>query len=208
MARPKASNRDTRYELLKAAMLAIESGGEHSIRTKAIAEQVGVTEPSLFHFFGNREGLIIAAHAERYRETHLEFFVPYREAVHACRSKQDFIDLCIATMERVFRAERSQARLIRIQAVAGAFSRPELASSIQQTQREVLAVFIDALNFAQSSKWISRTLDIEAYAYWFVGHITGRIFAELDGNPDLLVRMNPFMERIALEALGISRPAK
>mgnify|MGYP002737989964 CR=1 FL=1 len=77
MARPrKDENRVIRAVILREAIAVITESGEQAIRTKSVASAAGVTEPTLFHYFGSREGLIEEAQAERFREMQLEVFIP------------------------------------------------------------------------------------------------------------------------------------
>ena len=63
---------DTRAKLLNATIEAIAAGGESSVRVSTVASAVGVREPSVYHFFKNREALVEAAQIERYRRSYLE----------------------------------------------------------------------------------------------------------------------------------------
>ena len=68
---------DTRTQLIEAAIVAITYGGEGSVRVSAVAAAVGVKEPSVYHFFKNREALVEAAQIERYRRSYSEMLKPF-----------------------------------------------------------------------------------------------------------------------------------
>lgn len=203
MARPKNSTRDTRGELLEAAIRIVETGGEQSLRTRAISEAVGVTEPSLFHFFGSREGLIEAAQAERFRRSQLEMFVPFRDAILACRTKREFVQTVKEGLRWTEDPARIYARQLRIQVLGSAYSRPLLAEQVKTAQRESLLPLIEGLEFAKSKKWIPDAIDTEAMAYWHIGQISGRAFVELDGDPDLYDKIGKHIQRASLHMLGL-----
>ena len=81
---------DTRSKLLNATIEAISSGGEGSVRVSNVASAVGVREPSVYHFFKNREALVEAAQIERYRRSYSEMMVPFEAAALMSESWEDF----------------------------------------------------------------------------------------------------------------------
>ena len=56
----------TRERILDLTISVINELGEQAVRTGKIAELAEVKEPTIYHHFGNREGLIEAAQAERF----------------------------------------------------------------------------------------------------------------------------------------------
>jgi AcrR family transcriptional regulator len=56
-------------KILERAIEVIAEGGETAIRTNTIAYDCGTTPPVLYRAYGSREGLVVAAQAERYRRT-------------------------------------------------------------------------------------------------------------------------------------------
>lgn len=52
---------DTRDTLLNAALATLEDGGEAQFSTRAVCAAAGVTAPTLYHHFGNADGLLSAA---------------------------------------------------------------------------------------------------------------------------------------------------
>ena len=55
----------TAQKLLEAAMRSMDTEGEAGLRVDAVVAEAGVTIPVLYHHFGNREGLVRAAHVAR-----------------------------------------------------------------------------------------------------------------------------------------------
>ncbi|MBU3700811.1 MAG: helix-turn-helix transcriptional regulator [Acidimicrobiia bacterium] len=56
---------DNRTKILDMAVDMIDAGGEAAIRVNHIVAAIGVTPPVLYHHFGSRDGLVIAAQVER-----------------------------------------------------------------------------------------------------------------------------------------------
>ena len=80
----------TRQQLIEATMVAIAYGGESSVRVSAIATAVGVKEPSVYHFFKNRDALVEAAQIERYRRSYTEMIVPFEMAAEMSETAEEF----------------------------------------------------------------------------------------------------------------------
>lgn len=49
--------------LLAVAYRVLEEGGTSALTTRRVCEEAGVTMPTLYHHFGNRDGLLAAVHA-------------------------------------------------------------------------------------------------------------------------------------------------
>ncbi|WP_075301795.1 MULTISPECIES: TetR/AcrR family transcriptional regulator [unclassified Pseudonocardia] len=54
-----------RAQILATALEVFTEGGFHASSTKEIARRVGVTEPTLFHYFGSKQALLAAVLAAR-----------------------------------------------------------------------------------------------------------------------------------------------
>jgi TetR/AcrR family transcriptional regulator len=59
----------TRERLLEMAIEMVEARGEAGLRVDEVATLAGVTKPMVYRYFGDREGLVIAVQAERYRRS-------------------------------------------------------------------------------------------------------------------------------------------
>lgn len=59
---------ETRDALVAAALKVLEQGGEAQFSTRAVCAIANVTAPTLYHHFGNSDGLLSAALAEAFDE--------------------------------------------------------------------------------------------------------------------------------------------
>jgi AcrR family transcriptional regulator len=59
---------ETREALVAAALKVLEQGGETQFSTRAVCAIAKVTAPTLYHHFGNADGLLSAAIAEAFAE--------------------------------------------------------------------------------------------------------------------------------------------
>lgn len=190
MGRPKKDlNRDVRAELLRHTIETLGESGEAGIRTKVIAAAAGVTEPTLFHYFENREGLIEAAQSEWFRKHQLEMFVPLRDAVLRCTTRDEYISVLRKSLIAGFAPEREPLRGMRVAILGSAMTRPQLKASLAKAQADSNSVVNEATNFAKLNGWIPSDINNEAIAYWIVAAMTGRVVGELNYDPVILDSM-------------------
>jgi AcrR family transcriptional regulator len=171
----------TRERLLEVTIAVIESRGEPMVRVKAIADEVGVASTSVYHYFGNRGGLVDAANAERYRRT---LYGPNHEALRAafaeCSSQDDCADLLRHILTLANQEDGMQRRRARVAVLGSAVSRPPLAVQVIAANAEYAKDLAYTFMPAQVKGWIRRDIDLEAAVLWQIGQMTGRIMVELD----------------------------
>ena len=171
---------DTRTRILEAAMSVIEDTGEGALRVQKIAESVGVREPSVYHFFKNREELVEAAHIERYRRSHLEMVRPFQAGAALADNAEDFRRIVKKILSLVYSAEREDIRSTRMSVLGAAQTSPKIAEAIRKINFEVFSKVAEVFATAQEKNWIRKEVDPLAAAYWINGQILGRVMAEMD----------------------------
>ena len=175
----------TRSRILNAAIEMMESGGESSVRLGAIAEGLGIKEPSIYHHFKNRTELVNAAYVEWYWQC-LKTEIPIEAMMVLVESKDDYVWAVRKSMEWSYQPERHHARAIRLSVLGAAQRNHELAVAINDINKKFLATIADAALVAQQKGWLRTDLDPMAIAYWLHGQIIGRAVAEMDpGHVDL-----------------------
>ena len=189
---------DTRTQILEAAMSVIEDTGEGTLRVQKIAESVGVREPSVYHFFKNREELVAAAHVERYRRSHLEMVRPFEAGAALADSAEDFRRIVKKILSLVYAAEREHIRSTRMSVLGAAQTSPMIADAIRQINFDIHSKIADVLASAQEKNWIRKEVDPLAAAYWINGQILGRVMAEMDKERVDLDKWNSVSETAVL----------
>ena len=169
----------TRTRILNAAIAMMDEGGESAVRLGAIAENLGIKEPSIYHHFTNRTELVNAAYVEWYWQC-LKTDIPVEAMMVLVDSKEDYVRAVRKTMEWSYQPERHHARAIRLSVLGAAQRNAELAVAINDINRKFLATIADAAIVAQEKGWLRTDLDPMAIAYWLHGQIIGRTVAEMD----------------------------
>ncbi len=105
----QARSRETVERILDAAAVLLEEDGVDAVTTRAIAERAGITAPSLYRFFADREQVLdalIEQHLER-----LSTFLTEAEAGWTPSSMTEFVEREFGFYVAYFRASRNAARL-------------------------------------------------------------------------------------------------
>ena len=201
-------NDSTQDRLLKAAADAIDKGGETAVKIREIAKKANVTAPSVYHFFGSREGLIEAALAYRYLRGLASIGGDFSAAVYRVKSKTEFTKIAHVFMAQMFSRERQSIRKIRVNVLGSAQSRPSLAKELARAQDMANKTVGESLRYAQSKGWVRKDFDPEMFAAWLTGVVHGRLLIELDGESSKARDWDVIAKRATCQLLGIAEPAK
>jgi AcrR family transcriptional regulator len=169
----------TRERILEAAIAAIESGGEASLRVDAIAESAEITKPSIYHFFGDRDGLIAAAQAERYRLSVVSGLDQAIALTRAATSRDEFEALLPVFVDVAMDSIGALRRAERIQVLGSAVSRPKLTIEIIEATKRAVSLTSELLAIAIHRGWITPTYSEDAIALWWLSLTMGRHLFDL-----------------------------
>ena len=176
------SQRDFRKTILELAIGVIDELGEQAIRTNHLAAEAGTTPPTLYHYFGSREGLIEEAQAERFfrsLQADVGSFVMQLGAVN------DGEGLRAAIGELFLRRDsrdRDVVRWKRMNALGSAFARASLERRIAAVHNEVVARIALALRPFQEQGLIRQDIDLRAVIAWYNGAVLGKALTMLEGS--------------------------
>ena len=175
-----AESLDTRSLLIDATVKELVETGPGSLRVSTIAQEVGISEASVYHFFKNKLDLVESAQIESYRRSYLEMVIPFSAAVDLSDSVEDFIRVVRKLYEMIFSVERHPIRAARIQVIGAAMASPRLRESLNLINREVHEELAEVIRRAQSRGWVNPDRDARAIAYWINAQTNGRVLIEMD----------------------------
>lgn len=173
----------TEQKILDETIRIIETNGETNVRVHDIEVAVGITAPSIYHFFGNREGLVAEAQAERLLRSFQELDRFLDEGIASVNSRDDVRVALRRILQMMFDPSRAQARQRRLSAMGSAEGRPELAVRIAEMCKYFFGDEAIRLKPLQEMGWINQDLDLEAFFFWLSGLILGRVYIELGWEP-------------------------
>lgn len=198
---------DTRERLLKATAAVIDKGGESAVRIRDITKACTITAPSIYHFFGSREGLIDAAQAYRFSRGQRELGLAFSTALYKCRNKKELTELAHRFLDLMFAPERRATRNSRLNVLGNAIYRPELSRELAVAQDLSNKIVGDPLRFAQAKGWVRDDFNSEMFAAWLNGVVNSRRLIEMGGNHPHGSEWDVIAKRSICLVLGIPEPA-
>lgn len=187
----------SREKILELAIDAINEGGEAAVRVNDIAALAGVTVPTLYRYFGSRDGLVVAAQTQRFRLTQNVDTGIFATALSKVKTPEQFRKAILKELPLHFEEDRFELRQVRLNALGSAANRPDLKAAIAQVQFEGASGLAAALKPYQDRGWIRKDVDLLALAYFYMGQILGRSLIEMGDNPVNVKKWN----QISIEAI-------
>ena len=170
--------RGTRERLLEATIEAISAVGEAGVRVDLIADAAGVTKPTLYHFFGDREGLIVAAQAERFRRAVVFAQTDLLAVLQTIETREQYAALLTEGVRLFGSPEGIERRAIRIEVLGSAVSRPVLRKVVNEIAQESATDLARIVDFGRARGWVTETLSSQTMAIWWYGTLLGRHLVE------------------------------
>ena len=196
---------DTQQRLLNAAVRVLDVGGEQAIRVQEIADAAGVTKPSVYHFFGSREGLIERAQVERYQRGFGEIIDAMAQALQRCTTREEFFSVVTDYINLAYSDARKIVRRQRVAVLGSAQSRSALAETLADAQDLTDHALASALRIGQTKGWIRPELDLVVFSDWFLAQTNGRILVDIARDESLEKEWSRISTRAALALLGCPR---
>lgn len=180
MGRVATSELSTRDRLIEAAISVIESDGEVAIRVDRVAELAGFTKPVLYHHFADREAIIAAAQAERFRRSLEIGWRDTSESLLTAKSAEEFLALMRYWIRNFASPDGEERRRFRAEVLGSAISRPVLMESVVEASRVHADLLAQSIAIAQSRGWVVDDVPARDLAQWWVGALNSRLFFEID----------------------------
>lgn len=136
----------TRESLLAAAIAELTARPEADFRIEAILASTGASFSSLYHHFGNREGLIIEAQIAIFKSPISKDLDPFVAATLSVSNASQLKAVMALAIAAASSAQNAKDRAAQIAILAAANSRPVLAEAIAKEQAEVTAKITKAFD--------------------------------------------------------------
>jgi AcrR family transcriptional regulator len=170
----------TAERLLEAAIRSMDAEGEAGLRVDAVVNEAGVTIPVLYHHFGNREGLVRAAHVVRITRALDQVVDSVEAALANVQDRDGFIEIMEWILQSVSRP--SDDRFIRLNVLGATYGRADLQAEVAQIQRERWEHVATLFAGPQQKGWIRADLDLVVYVGWMFGMFLGRSLIDIQGD--------------------------
>jgi AcrR family transcriptional regulator len=170
----------TMDRIVAATIAAIETGGEPALRVNDIARESDVSVATLYHYFGDREGLVVAARQKQYAIYYEGFSRAVREA--ATRAELSAV-LCEFFGQATNESSRSM-RFLRAEIIGSSRTRPQLAAALREVQEDLAAKLTEVFADAQDRELLRSSVGARQIAEFALAIHLGSVL------PDLLAGEN------------------
>jgi len=171
----------SRERILEVTIAMLDTEAESGLKIDSIVAAAHVGKQSIYHYFGDRDGLVIAAQAERYRRSVLTGIDLLMEGLLECVTEDDYAQLLLTVASAATRLGGDRRRL-RIQALGSAATRPTLQAAIREAHRTSVAALAKVFAFGQRRGWVPNTYSASTLsALWFdlvTGHHVSENYAD------------------------------
>jgi len=172
------SETPTPVRLLEETIRMIETAGESAVNLRAVAAACGVTTPIIYKAFGSRDGLIVAAQAERFRRAIDGIAAPFSAAVESATTVEELRRVVVALTAATQHPDRAPFRRAQMEVLGASIGRPELRAAVDRALRSLIDRSADALRTVQARGLLRRDAAIPELLWWFYGQVQGRILLE------------------------------
>ena len=195
------SDVDTERRILMGAVALVDEHGEAGLRISDLVETSGRSVGSIYHFFGNREGLVEAVRAYRFDPTWAEDLAQMQAVVAQVETLDQLLDAVEIVQASYLATERNESLWHRVAAIGSARTRPTLRNVLASKQQEETAAFEDMITTLQSKGIVSDSIDTYAAAVFLQAFTFGRILSILDGTDRQSQETWAKNARLAVEAV-------
>ncbi len=181
---PRAErSRDTRDRILEIVIDQLKRSGEAGVRIDAVRDRSGVSIGSIYHHFGDRDGLIIAAQVHRFGRYAEAEIAALSEIVAAAKDLDEFRRAVRQLTLHTASELRAAERWARIGALGSTVGRPQLRERIREIQTRLTDEFQAQVVEGQARGFFRKDLDARAIAVFIEAYSLGNALNDTDLRP-------------------------
>ena len=169
---------NTKDRLLAETISVIERGGETSVKIRDIGEACGVTSPIIYKAFGSRDGLIVAAQAERFRRAIASIASPFAITIQAATTVDELKAIMELLLAATHHPSRAQFRRLQFEVLGASIHRPALQAAIDRELQVLINEGASAIRSAQDRGLVRNDANATEVMWWFYGQVQGRLLIE------------------------------
>lgn len=132
MKTPSATALATMSRIVDVAIAQIDAEGEPGLRVNDVARASGVSVATLYHYFGDREGVVVAARMKQFREHSTFDHDVFASVLDSSRNPDEFRLKLFDALGAVADQGSAQSRFIRAEIVGSSRTRPALTVALRE----------------------------------------------------------------------------
>lgn len=171
--------------VIDAARRAMRTAGETAVRVQEISSETGVSIGSIYHHFGDREGLIRAAYVRQFTESvsadieRLKTWSATLTSTEDLRERyDDMIEFLTNYFEMMPVAERAAI-------VGSAVSRADLRAAIAESHTKLTDGLTEVMQNLSNVGILKQHIAPRAAAQVILGLLHGRVLTEIDNDKSI-----------------------
>ena len=171
--------------VIDAARRAMRTAGETAVRVQEISSETGVSIGSIYHHFGDREGLIRAAYVRQFTESvsadieRLKIWSATLTSTDDLRERyDDMIEFLTNYFEMMPVAERAAI-------VGSAVSRADLRAAIAESHTKLTDGLTEVMQNLSNAGILKQHIAPRAAAQVILGLLHGRVLTEIDNDKSI-----------------------
>lgn len=181
---PKQARAQSTIDLLiNEADKAMKNGGEGAVRIQEISETTKVSIGSIYHHFGDRDGLVRATYMRNLRQAVTQEVARVRKFMERMNSAKELSEHYSEMLAYLTEYFQKYSVVSRANIIGSATARPLLRDALIEVQTELIDSLTEVMQLLKDRQMLKPHLDARAAAVVLLGMLHGRIIAELDATP-------------------------
>lgn len=173
--KPNPTRKDSREQLVDAALDIILKHGIDGLRIEDVCERVGVTKGSLYWHFNDREGLIREAILEQLRRMSEEHMAAMNDAITSSTGTDQYLLRIVDAFVNPFDEEEVEQRWNRLEMMVSTRRDPSLRKMMAELQHREHLFMLEAVERAAQNGLLRGDVDPNAVAAALVAVSLGSI---------------------------------
>lgn len=202
---PKSDGKapSTREALLKAAIAELSLRPEGDFRIETILASTGASFSSLYHHFGNREGLVIEAQIAIFKSPIAKDVGQFVAGAALVSNREELRNMLSAAVASSSSANNAKERAAQIAILAASYSRPALAAAIAKEQAAVTSQVAAAFDDLQARGLINPAVTTTLIAQFIQVTILGQTVLDVGAGP---LELAEWQDLVLKALLALVRP--
>lgn len=166
------------------ALEELNAFGSVKFSLDRVLERSGVSRSSVYHHFGNRDGLIAAAEVEQFTSLMMNGVEYVRERLLKLTSIDEWLQEIEEMLQLDGGVSARDRRIRRISSIVVAQQNPDLHASLTKVQMEGTRHLAESMQMLVELGLMHPTAPILGIAHLFQSILVGRVLVDLDEDPE------------------------
>lgn len=180
--RKRSDGLETIEKVVRFARAELDAVGPVKFNLLKVIERSGVSRSSIYHHFGDREGVIAAVQSRDVVDDVAMVNRALRELVERTSSAREAIDVVRFYLSGESGDKGEGRRQRRISTLMAAESSPALMQVLRDNQNNAVSYLAETLEIARTRGLVDPVAPVEGIAHWVLSLLLGRILVDITGD--------------------------